>query len=125
VAIVVDVRDITAAIRIFAKEDDGYIDGVGTEEAGNLVIVPWRSISTTALGRPELGTLQVANDAYVLLHLFCYIILGRCLVNRMPIVWVVLNVTKGEDCVPNGTVNQTSPIDSSVIAAFASSRVNS
>ncbi|KAF2843883.1 hypothetical protein T440DRAFT_112458 [Plenodomus tracheiphilus IPT5] len=43
VAIVVDVRDIKAAIRIFAKQDDDYIDGVGTEAAGHLVVVPWQS----------------------------------------------------------------------------------
>jgi hypothetical protein len=43
IAIVVDVRDNQAAIRIFETKDEDYIDGVGTEEAGKLVIVPWQS----------------------------------------------------------------------------------
>ena len=42
-AIVVDLRNITAAIRIFETNDDQFIDGVGIEEAGKLVIVPWQS----------------------------------------------------------------------------------
>lgn len=42
-AIVVDVVHSQGAIRIFEKSDDEYVDGVGTEEAGNRVIVPWKS----------------------------------------------------------------------------------
>ena len=41
VAVVIDVVESRGAIRIFEKESDEYVDGVGTEEAGNLVIVPW------------------------------------------------------------------------------------
>jgi len=43
VALVVDIRNNRAAIKIFEKQDDDYVDGVGTEEAGKLVIVPWKS----------------------------------------------------------------------------------
>lgn len=43
VAVVVDVVDNRGAIRIFEKEGEEYVDGVGTEETGNLVIVPWES----------------------------------------------------------------------------------
>jgi hypothetical protein len=38
------VRDKAAAIKIFdANKNDEYIDGVGSEELGNLVVVPWQS----------------------------------------------------------------------------------
>lgn len=43
VAIVVDVRKNKAAIRIIETETEEYIDGVGTEEAGKLVVIPWQS----------------------------------------------------------------------------------
>jgi hypothetical protein len=43
VAIVVDVRDNRGAINIHEKESNEFIDGVGIEEAGNLVIVTWDS----------------------------------------------------------------------------------
>jgi hypothetical protein len=41
-AIVVDVRDKRAAIRIFTSNEE-YLTGVGSEEAGNLVVGPWQS----------------------------------------------------------------------------------
>lgn len=41
IAILVDVRGRRGAIRIFKKSDKEYVDGVGTERSGNLVIVPW------------------------------------------------------------------------------------
>lgn len=43
VAIVVNVIDNLGAIRIFEQEGDEYVNGVGTEEVGNLMIVPWDS----------------------------------------------------------------------------------
>ena len=42
-AVVVDVVNNQGAIRIFEKENDEYVNGVGTEEAGSLVIIPWDS----------------------------------------------------------------------------------
>ncbi|QSS66929.1 hypothetical protein I7I51_03141 [Histoplasma capsulatum] len=43
VAVVVDVVESQGAIRIFERKDDSYVNGVGTEEAGHMVIVPWNS----------------------------------------------------------------------------------
>ncbi|OBT53130.1 hypothetical protein VE04_05756 [Pseudogymnoascus sp. 24MN13] len=43
VAIIVDVRTNKGAIRIFQQSDSEYLGAVGTEQTGNLVIVPWRS----------------------------------------------------------------------------------
>ncbi|KFY68445.1 hypothetical protein V496_01067 [Pseudogymnoascus sp. VKM F-4515 (FW-2607)] len=42
-AIIVDVRTSKGVIRIFQKSDSEYLGAIGTEQAGNLVIVPWRS----------------------------------------------------------------------------------
>jgi len=42
-AIVVDLVDSQGAIRIYEKANDEYVDGAGTEEAGNFVIIPWES----------------------------------------------------------------------------------
>lgn len=42
-AVVVDVANNQGMIRFFDKETDDYVNGVGIEEAGNLVIVPWDS----------------------------------------------------------------------------------
>ncbi|KAL3480984.1 hypothetical protein BJX99DRAFT_219494 [Aspergillus californicus] len=41
IAIVVDVISNQGAIRMFGKEHGEFIDGVGTEEEGYRVIVPW------------------------------------------------------------------------------------
>lgn len=48
VVIIVDVRSSRGAVRIFKKSGDDttsgeYLDGIGTELAGKLVIVPWDS----------------------------------------------------------------------------------
>lgn len=43
VAIIVNLVDGQGAIRIYEKENDTYVDIVGTEEAGNIVIIPWQS----------------------------------------------------------------------------------
>jgi hypothetical protein len=43
VVMVVDVRSSRGAIRIFESTSGEYIDGIGTEQEGNLVIVPWNS----------------------------------------------------------------------------------
>jgi len=43
VVVVVDVRGNQGAIRIVDKSDNKYVDGVGTEEAGKLVMLPWNS----------------------------------------------------------------------------------
>jgi hypothetical protein len=40
VAVIVDLISARGAIRIFDQQDT-YVDGVGTADAGNLVIVPW------------------------------------------------------------------------------------
>jgi len=56
VAIIVDIRNNHGAIFIHETEGGNYIDGVGTEEAGKLVIVPWNpgwhyySIGTIRVG---------------------------------------------------------------------------
>lgn len=42
-AVVVDVVDKQGAIRIFEKGGDKRVGAVGTESAGNMVIVPWDS----------------------------------------------------------------------------------
>jgi len=56
VAIVVDVRTNRGAINIHEKESNEFIDGVGIEEAGKLVIVPWDSTSYYY----AVGTVRVA-----------------------------------------------------------------
>ena len=42
-AIIVNLVDGQGAIRIYEKENDTYINIVGIEEAGNIVIIPWQS----------------------------------------------------------------------------------
>ena len=42
VAVVVDVRNNQGAIQIADKQSDDYVDGVGTEAAGKLVMIPWK-----------------------------------------------------------------------------------
>jgi len=42
-AIVVDVVHNRGAMRIFEKKTDNYVSGVGIEDAGNYVIIPWDS----------------------------------------------------------------------------------
>ena len=62
VAVVVDVVRNRGAIRIFEKESGEYIDGVGTEEEGYRIIVPWReSWRFRASGFVEVGYIT-AND---------------------------------------------------------------
>lgn len=39
-AVVVDLISARGAIRIYDQQSS-YVDGVGTAEAGNLIIVPW------------------------------------------------------------------------------------
>lgn len=41
VVIVVDLVQNRGAIQIFKKESGEYVDGVGTEEEGFRVIIPW------------------------------------------------------------------------------------
>ncbi|OJD26013.1 hypothetical protein ACJ73_02612 [Blastomyces percursus] len=43
IAIVVDIVRSQGAIRIFENEGDLYVDGVGTEDAGYMVIIPWNT----------------------------------------------------------------------------------
>ena len=40
IALVVDVGDNVGAIRIFETLSKKYVDGVGTEEAGKLIVIP-------------------------------------------------------------------------------------
>ncbi len=42
-AIVVDVRNNRGAINIHDTQSEDWVDQVGTEESGKLVIVPWNS----------------------------------------------------------------------------------
>ena len=42
VVVVVDVRDNQGAIQIVDKQSNKYVDGVGTEAAGYLVMIPWK-----------------------------------------------------------------------------------
>jgi hypothetical protein len=42
VAVVVDLTNGQGALRIFEKETGGFVDGVGTEEKGNQILIPWR-----------------------------------------------------------------------------------
>lgn len=56
VAIAVDAREIKAAIRIYEKKSGDYVDGVGTEEQGKVVIVPWNSSWVyLCTGTPRVG----------------------------------------------------------------------
>lgn len=41
VAVIFDVGDRQGAIEIMDKQTNEYVDGVGTEAAGNLVMIPW------------------------------------------------------------------------------------
>jgi hypothetical protein len=43
VAVVVDVRNYIGAMRIFEAQTDEFLGGVGTEDKGILVIIPWNS----------------------------------------------------------------------------------
>ncbi|KAI9749079.1 MAG: hypothetical protein M4579_007014, partial [Chaenotheca gracillima] len=43
VAVVVDVREDDGAIFIHEVQSGTFVDGVGTEESRNLVVVPWNS----------------------------------------------------------------------------------
>jgi hypothetical protein len=40
---VVDLRSSRGGIRVFEKSSGDYLGGIGTELAGNMVIVPWDS----------------------------------------------------------------------------------
>lgn len=40
-AVVVNVGGNQGAVHIFEKNDDSYVDTVGTEETGYVVVVPW------------------------------------------------------------------------------------
>ncbi|KAF2175341.1 hypothetical protein K469DRAFT_702363 [Zopfia rhizophila CBS 207.26] len=42
-AIVVDVRNNKGAVNIHKKDSSEFVDMVGTEESGKLVIVPWNN----------------------------------------------------------------------------------
>lgn len=42
-AVVVDVVDKRGAVRVFEKDSDKRVVAVGTQDAGNMVIVPWDS----------------------------------------------------------------------------------
>jgi len=54
VAVVVDVRNNIAAIRVF--ETDKYLGGVGMEDKGKFVVVPWQSTWTYfCTGSPRVG----------------------------------------------------------------------
>jgi hypothetical protein len=76
-----------------------------------------------ALGLRELGISGKVNTktSWIYRH---YIILCRCLVNRILSCSVTGTVKNGVDCVPKGTVNHMSPMDSLDIAVIASSRVS-
>lgn len=55
-AIAVDIRSNKAAIRIYEKQSGDYIDGVGTEEHGMVVVVPWNSTWVyLCTGSPRVG----------------------------------------------------------------------
>ena len=41
VVVIVDARSNQGAIQIADKQSNEYVDGVGTEAAGNLVMIPW------------------------------------------------------------------------------------
>ena len=41
--IVVDVRNYLGALRIFENEGSKFVAGVGSEEAGKMVMIPWTS----------------------------------------------------------------------------------
>jgi hypothetical protein len=56
VAVVVDLVKNVGAIRIFEKGGLKRVGHVGTEEAGNMVIVPWNSkLWFRALGSVKVG----------------------------------------------------------------------
>lgn len=41
VVVIVDLRSKQGAIQIVDKQSNDYVDGVGTEAAGNFVMIPW------------------------------------------------------------------------------------
>lgn len=55
VAIVVDMRSLRGAVLVHQRKDDAYVGGVGTEETGHIVVVPWNqdwdyyTIGTTSI----------------------------------------------------------------------------
>ena len=62
VVLIVDVRSNRGAIRIFQKSDGEYLDGIGTDKYGNLMIVPWSSTwYISAAGSVRVG--YVASKA--------------------------------------------------------------
>lgn len=62
IAIVVDVISNQGAIRIFEKESGEYIDGVGTEEEGYRIIVPWHEDWRIRVsGNIEIGYIRLKD----------------------------------------------------------------
>jgi len=56
VAVVIDVRQQIGALRIFENDTGKYLDGVGTEEKGKLVMIPWnKTWNYDTVGSIRLG----------------------------------------------------------------------
>lgn len=57
--IVFDIRTDKAAISIFDRDTEEYVDGIGTEEHGNIVIVPWKETwFLFCTGSPRIGYIR-------------------------------------------------------------------
>jgi hypothetical protein len=61
IAVVVDVRQEAGALRIFDNTTGKYLDGVGTEEKGKMVMVTWE----TGWNYDTVGTVRFG---YILKH---------------------------------------------------------
>ncbi|OJD13487.1 hypothetical protein AJ78_06059 [Emergomyces pasteurianus Ep9510] len=61
-AVVVDIGSNAGAVRIHEAEGGKFVDGVGTEEAGHVVIVPWDgNWYYYTIGRIRLGYIRRAD----------------------------------------------------------------
>jgi hypothetical protein len=43
IALIINISDNVRAIQIFETSSKKYVDSVGTEKAGKLIIIPWNS----------------------------------------------------------------------------------
>jgi hypothetical protein len=111
VAVVIDCRKNRGAIFVHEISGGKYIEGVGTEDAGNLVIFPWNHEwygITLRLGLCDLPISQRRTESRCRVS---YITCGRCaasisLVSRE--IWIVMN---DDDCVSYGTVSHIATFD--------------
>jgi len=62
VAIVVDIRNNIGGVNIHSRDSGDFVDMVGMEEHGNMVIVPWKSEwDYDCVGSPQVGYIVKKN----------------------------------------------------------------